>query len=107
MDDDLTIPNEPLEIKKKAQIEKTKVDWNMDSLIAWSGNSLPKYLWTTSNWGTILKKRGYNWQHFLKILSFHKKEIICWLRDDISWEDLVKKIKKTIDETLGELVKRS
>lgn len=102
---ELTIPNEPTDIKKMAQVEKLGVEWNIDSLIAWVGNSLPKYLWTTCNWGIVLKKRGYTWQNFLKILSLHRRDIILWLRDEMTWKDLIKSVNESIEGPIGRLVK--
>lgn len=103
---ELTIPNEPTDIKKMAQVEKLGVEWNIDSLIAWVGNSLPKYLWTTCNWGIVLKKRGYTWQNFLKILSLHHKgNIALWLRGKMAWKDLIESVIDSIEGPLGELVK--
>jgi hypothetical protein len=43
-----------------------------------------------------LKDEGYNWQSFLKILSLHKKDIICWSHDAITWKDFLQKLQETI-----------
>jgi hypothetical protein len=41
---------------------------------------------------------GYNWQSFLKILSLHKKEMIKWSRNKISWKEFLLKIEETIKD---------
>ncbi len=44
------------------------------------------------------KIMGYNWQSFLKILSLHKKEMIKWSRNTISWKEFLLKIEETIKD---------
>ena len=99
----LIVPPEPVDFKAEAKRQKARESWNIDSLVVWVGNSLPKYLW--GYWRDALKKDGYTWQQFLRILSFHRKDIILWLRDEMSWEELIKKVKDSIEGTIGKLVR--
>jgi hypothetical protein len=93
---DLTIPPEPTMLKKQSKQQKTTREWDIDSLVMWFGNRLPTYLWNDAGWSKPLKEEGYNWQSFLKILSLHKKDIICWSHDAITWKDFLQKLQDTI-----------
>jgi hypothetical protein len=93
----LTIPPEPLSLKKQSKEQKGR-EWDIESLALWFGNRLPTYLWNDGGWSTPLKAEGYNWQSFLKILSLHKKEMIRWSRDALSWKDFLLKLQDTIKD---------
>ena len=93
---ELTIPPEPTILKKQSKQQKTMHEWDIDSLVMWFGNRLPTYLWNDAGWSKPLKDEGYNWQSFLKILSLHKKDIICWSHDAITWKDFLLKLQETI-----------
>ena len=90
----LTIPPEPTILKQESN-EKENRKWDMDSLSVWFGNKIPSYLWKEGGWSKPLKSMGYNWQSFLKILSLHKKEMIKWSRNKLSWKELLVKIEET------------
>lgn len=92
----LTIPPEPIILKQQSHEEKTMKSWDMDSLVLWFGNRLPSYLWNDGGWSKPLKDEGYNWQSFLKILSLHKREMISWARDAISWKEFLLKLQDTM-----------
>jgi len=94
----LIIPPEPANIKKQYIENKQGFGNKFDSLIFWFGNKLPSYLWKEGGWSKPLKKEGYNWQSFLKILSLHKKEMIKWSRNKISWKEFLLKIQETIKD---------
>ena len=94
----LTIPPEPLLLKKTNTQQHQEKTWDIDSLILWFGNRLPKYLWNDAGWSQPLKKEGYTWQSFLKILSLHKKEMIQWSRNSLTWKEFLKKIQETIKD---------
>jgi hypothetical protein len=91
----LVIPPEPLLLKKQSEEQKGRA-WDIDSLTLWFGNRLPTYLWNDAGWSTPLKAEGYNWQSFLKILSLHKKEMICWSRNALSWKEFLLKLQDTL-----------
>ena len=93
----LTIPPEPVLLKENSNNQNEK-KWDMDSLALWFGNKLPSYLWKEGGWSKPLKASGYNWQSFLKILSLHKKDMIRWSRNAISWRDLLLKIEETVKD---------
>jgi hypothetical protein len=93
---DLAIPPEPTMLKSQSNQQKTTRAWDIDSLVMWFGNRLPTYLWNDAGWSKPLKDEGYNWQSFLKILSLHKKDIICWSHDAITWKDFLQKLQDTI-----------
>jgi len=91
---------EPADLKamikrvRRALGEENYIDW--DSLAVWSFNALPKYLWRL--WKDDLTRKGISWQVFLKILRTHTADFIEWaLRDYLSWDDLLKKVKKSLD----------
>ncbi len=93
----LEIPPEPMKIKKYSNEQKEK-RWDIDNITMWFGNRLPSYLWKESGWSKPLKAEGYSWQSFLKILSLHKKDMIKWSRNTLSWNDFLLKIQETIKD---------
>lgn len=94
---DFIIPPEPKMLKQQSDKEENK-KWDIDTLTIWFGNKLPSYLWREGGWSKPLKSMGYNWQSFLKILSLHKKEMIKWSRNKISWKEFLLKIEETIKD---------
>ncbi len=96
----LTLPPEPKALKKQLTKQIKGIGSKIDSLTVWFGNKLPSYLWKESEWSRPLKKEGYNWQSFLKLLSLHKKDMIKWSNDTMSWRDLLFEIEKTIKDPL-------
>ena len=92
----LTIPPEPKMLKQQFMKQKEGIESKLDSLTLWFGNRLPSYLWKEGEWSKPLKAEGYNWQSFLKIISLHKKEMIKWSKDTLSWRDLLQNIQETI-----------
>ena len=94
----LTIPPEPTIIKKQFNQQKKNIEMKLDSLTLWFGNRLPSYLWKEGEWAKPLKKEGYNWQSFLKVLSLHKKDMIKWSWDTISWKEFLLKIQETLKD---------
>lgn len=96
----LSKPPEPRILKKQSQTSSPEKDWKLDSLFIWFGNKLPSYLWKEGGWSTTLKKEGFNWQSFLKILSLHKKDMIQWSRNGITWNELLIKIEETIKDPI-------
>jgi len=95
---ELSVPPEPKILKNNSKSQKKDKEWDIDSIVLWFGNKLPSYLWRDSGWSKPLKAEGYNWQSFLKILSLHKKEMIKWSRNSISWKDFLFKIQETIKD---------
>jgi len=89
----LPVPPEPVELKREAKAQKKGTNWNMDSLVLWYGNRLPSYLWNEGGWSETFKRERCNWQCFLKVLSWHKRELIEWARDGIGWDELINKIE--------------
>ena len=96
----LSRPPEPVVLKKQSKEQKNERGWKMDSLVLWFGNRLPSYLWKEGGWSKPLKDEGFSWQSFLKILSLHKKDMIQWSRDSITWNELLFKIEETIKDPL-------
>ncbi len=94
----LSIPPEPLQIKKQSKTEKDNKKWDIDHLMFWFGNRLPSYLWKESGWSKHLKKEGYSWQNFLKILALNKKEMIRWSQNGITWIEFIEKLQETIKD---------
>jgi len=94
------IPPEPIMLKKQSKQQKEGKEWDIDSIVFWFGNKLPSYLWKEGGWSQHLKSDGYTWQSFLKILSLHKREMILWSRDAISWKEFLKTLQHTIKDPL-------
>jgi len=94
----LIIPLEPTLLKQQSEKQKNIGQWDIDSLAMWFGNKLPSYLWKEGGWSKPLKEAGYNWQSFLKILSLHKKEMIKWSRNALSWKEFLLKVQDTIKD---------
>ena len=94
----LSFPPEPKMLIKQSKDQKKNRDWDIDSIALWFGNKLPSYLWREGGWSKPLKAEGYNWQSFLKILSLHKKEMIKWSRDAISWKEFLVKLQETFKD---------
>lgn len=65
------------------------------TLSIWIFNLLPKYLW--DHWGPDLRSNGITWQKFLRLLKYDNKYIRLWAFDKLSWEELIKEIKSTIN----------
>ena len=63
-----------------------------ENFIAWVGNRLPAYLWTKCNWKSTLMRKGWTWQSFLRFLSRRTDDIIKWVNDELSWDQLIGKI---------------
>jgi len=94
----LTIPPEPRFLKKQFNQQKKNIELKIESLTLWFGNKLPSYLWKEGGWDKQLKKEGYNWQSFLKVLSLHKKDMISWSWNTLTWKDFLLKIQKTLKD---------
>lgn len=96
---DVQLLNAPEPIALKTQAVQQRYQdpgWDSDSLRAWYGNELPSYLWTECGWGSFLKHQGLTWQEFLECLSAWRDDICQWLRNELSWEELIADIKQTV-----------
>jgi hypothetical protein len=94
----LTIPPEPKLLKKQFINQMKNIESKLDSLTVWFGNKLPSYLWREGGWSKPLKAMGYNWQSFLRILALHKKDMIKWSKNSLSWRDFLLRIQETIKD---------
>ena len=99
---ELETPEEPAHIKKRIKevreilSREASIDrLSQDTLSVWFFNLLPKYLW--DHWGPALRSNGITWQKFLRLLKYDTKYMRLWAFDKISWEELVKEIKNTIN----------
>lgn len=103
------IPKEPAEIKKQILELRVRlgsnneIDWN--SLAVWYGNSIPQYLWST--WKGELKRKGFTWQKFLKLLKYRTDDAFLWVAGKISWADFTKKVLESLEGPLGDIVRES
>ena len=106
---ELDTPQEPREvkdwIKMLAQKASGHEEINWDSLNVWYGNKLPKYLW--NEWKGELSLSGFNWQKFLKLMSFRTDQIILWSSNKIPWENLVREIKEVLHGPLGKMIREA
>ena len=94
----LSIPPEPKILKQQFIKQKRNIGLKIDNLTAWFGNKLPSYLWREGGWSKPLKAMGYNWQSFLKILALHKRDIIKWSWDTLTWRDFLLRLQETIKD---------
>ena len=94
----LKIPPEPKLLKNQFIKQKKNIEMKIDSLTFWFGNKLPSYIWKEGGWAKPLKAEGYSWQSFLKILSLHKKDMIKWSWNTLSWKDFLLRIQETIKD---------
>ena len=94
----LSIPPEPKLIKKQFIQQKKNIEMKIDSLTFWFGNRLPSYIWKEGGWEKPLKKEGYNWQSFLKVLSLHKKDMIKWSWNTLTWKEFLLKLEDTLKD---------
>ena len=90
-------PPEPIYWKKQSETSNQS-DIKNDILSIWLGNKLHSYLWKEAGWSQPLKEKGYKWQHFLRILSLHQKELIKWHHNKITWKELLQEIKNTLND---------
>ncbi len=98
-------PPEPKALKNQIINSKKSFEIKIESIAIWLGNKLPRYLWKEAGWGKDLKKEGYSWQSFLKILSLHKKDMIKWSWNSLSWKDFLNRVEETIkDPVLKKIV---
>lgn len=84
--------DEPVELKNDIQelIGRMKEEtWDYQSLGVWAANKVPQYLWTKLDWKSALKKEGWTWQKFLKMISYHTNDLIRWVSNETSWDELV------------------
>ena len=98
----LETPEEPVHIKRRIKEIRgilsrgASIDHlSQDTLSVWIFNLLPKYLW--DHWGPALRRNGITWQKFLRLLKYDTKYIRLWAFDKLSWEELIKEIKSTIN----------
>lgn len=96
-------PEEPVEIKKRILALRTRlgedqdVDW--DSEAVWYKNEIPRYLWNA--WKKDLNEFGLPWPRFLKLMKYHTSDSILWVMGLLLWDELVDKLKLSIDGPLG------
>ena len=87
---DLNMPEEPIELKMqiKTTIKKLERKWGTgiewERLAVWYGNKLPSYLW--NRWKAKLKEYEFNWQKFLKLMSYHTDDMVLWATSKMPWK---------------------
>ena len=95
----LPIPPEPAHIRKQIleRYSRLRVSSMEDKALAiWFGSPIPSYLWSKSEWGRMLRPYGLTWQMFLEICSLHTQDMIKWVEGNITWDELIKKVKASI-----------
>jgi hypothetical protein len=102
---DLPYIQEPVQIKNKMKQLKVVLckqsDADCDKMVVWNNNELPKYLW--ASWSSELRRYGYDWQLFLKVIKLSTGDVVLWaLKDALSWDELVKKASKLLITYQGE-----
>ncbi len=96
----LPIPEEPIEIKKRALEKCEDPLWSMIDrykvirFFTLSANFLPKYLWFS--WKVELRKMGIPWQVFLRAISTCDRDVERWVEGELSWNDLVQSIERAL-----------
>lgn len=100
LDEPKTTKEQITELKDRWASEGSGINW--DNLAIWSGNRIQKYLW--DNWKGDLKKKGFTWQKFLKLMKYRTDDILLWINNKISWKEFVKKVTDSIDGHLGNML---
>ena len=96
----LPVPEEPIEIKKRALDKCEDPSWSLIdrysviNFFTLSANFLPKYLW--SSWREELKRMGIPWQLFLRAVSACDRDVERWVEGALSWNDLVQSIERAL-----------
>jgi len=72
---------------------------NWDSSVVWAFNMLPKYLWDA--WKDDLKPIGFNWQKFMKLLSYRTDIGVLWYKGILPWRDFIKGVIALIEGPIG------
>ena len=83
----LEIPREPEEIKENSFLTLNKVS---------------SYLW--KSWKDELKKEGWNWKKFLKLMSLRKNDLGSYLKGETSWEEFVKGTLELLEDSTGKTI---
>jgi len=114
----MEIPDEPIEIKKRIighkdewistykeiwgseTIGRGTTDWKV--LIVWVGNRIQSYLWGA--WKDVLKKEGFTWQRFLKMMRYRTDDALLWIQSKITWDEFVKRITESVEGDLGKRI---
>lgn len=90
---------EPTELKQEIQefIQRMRADyWDYQSVGVWASNKIPSHFWTSLGWKAILREEGWTWQRFLKFMSYHTNDLIRWVSDEMSWDELIGLLAKDI-----------
>ncbi|RLG73191.1 MAG: hypothetical protein DRO11_00375 [Methanobacteriota archaeon] len=104
----MVVPEEPERLREEIRElmlrwrteESADIDW--DNLALWYGNKIPKYFW--DNWKTELKKRGFTWQKFLKLMRYRTTDAMMWVLGDKRWKEFVKTVREDVEGPLGKRV---
>lgn len=96
--------DEPVDIKNRIkQLERVMCagsNADCDKIVVWNNNELPRYLWNL--WSVELRKQGYSWQRFIKVLKLVTGDIVLWaLKDTLTWDELIKKISSMLETYRG------
>jgi hypothetical protein len=101
---DLPPVNEPVDIKEKSKqlwrVMCRDGDADCDKRVVWSNNELARYLW--AHWSIELRRNGYDWQKFLKVLKLATGDIVLWgLKDALSWDEFIKRVSSLLESYRG------
>jgi hypothetical protein len=83
----LEVPREPEGIKENSFLTLNKVS---------------SYLW--KSWKDELKKEGWNWKRFLKLMSSRKSDLDDYLKGEIPWEEFVKRTLELLEGPTGKMI---
>lgn len=102
----LEVPPEPAGVRKQILGNRTRFEedinfeWDSLSLAVWFQNRIPSHLWNV--WKNELTEAGLPWPRFLKLMKYHTTDLVLWVKEEISWEELIQKIMVSIDGPLGQ-----
>ena len=65
-------------------------------------NKVSSYLW--KSWKDELKKEGWNWRKFLKLMSSRKNDLDSYLKGETSWEEFVKGTLELLEGSTGKMI---
>ncbi len=111
---ELTLPPEPLELRKEIrnflerhpELREEGGHAVADVAGYWYGNKLPRYLWK-SGWGQVLDRTGMDKDLFMRTVGAHRAGFFRWIDGEASWEELIDLIARSTTKTAERLGARA
>lgn len=95
----LKIPPEPIDFKERVK-KGLEVHRDLEIANLKQGTWIASPLWKEMGWGSELKKYGFRWQDFMKIIRDHFPYFYDWVNDKITWNDAIRKLIERIEDEI-------